>query len=537
MTGNNDTRGEDGRSPDRDKTEKNGDLADIVYRAVLLQAEGKTDEAETALREILDGHPDNADALHLLGILVFRKGSSEAAHDLVSRAIGVNADNPDYHATMGSILKAQSQITEAGDHFARAAVLSPENADYHFHCAEMRRLDSRNAQAEESYRKALSLRPDYPLAGNGLGIVLDEQGKTGEAEACFRETLKTMGEDPDLLYNLGNVLKDQHRPDEALAAYRRAIEIRPDFPEAHVHLAFALLLKGDFAAAWEEYEWRWRVPAFTSKVRNFDQPVWDGAALDGRTILLHAEQGFGDTLQFARYAKVAADRGGRVIFECPPPLARLMKTAAGVDEVIANGQPLPTFDCHAALLSMPGIVGTTIETVPADVPYLSAEPDLASAWTERLKDAPGLKVGIVWSGTAEKRGNPSRACPLSAFEPLFRQPDISLFSLQKDPPDEDLPLPGGLTDLAGDLNDFTDTAAAILALDLIVSIDTAVAHLAGALARPAWVMLSTAGDWRWSMERADSPWYPTIRLFRQTRPHQWDDVLEAVSAEAAALKT
>ncbi|MCH7935510.1 MAG: tetratricopeptide repeat protein [Proteobacteria bacterium] len=520
---------------DKEETGQNGVPADNVYQAALLQAEGKTEEAEAALREILDGHPDQPDALHLLAILEFRKERSRVAADLVSRAIAINADNPDYHATLGSILKAQSQITEAGNHFARAAALSPENADYHFHCAEMRRLDSKNAQAEESYRKALSLRPDFPLAGNGLGIVLDEQGKNEEAEACFREALKTMGENPDLLYNLGNVLKDQHRPDEALTAYRRALEIRPDFPEAHVQIAFALLLKGDFTAAWEEYEWRWRMPTFTSNVRNFDQPVWDGAALDGRTILLHAEQGFGDTLQFARYAKAAADRGGRVIFECPPPLARLMKTAAGVDEVIASGQPLPPFDCHAALLSLPGIVGTTLETVPADVPYLSAEPDLVSAWAERLKDAPGLKIGIAWCGTAEKRGNPSRACPLSAFEPLSRQPDISLFSLQKDPPEEDLPLPDGLTDLSGDLNDFADTAAVIQALDLIVSIDTAVAHLAGALACPAWVMLSTAGDWRWLMERGDSPWYPTLRLFRQTRARQWDDILEAVSAEAAAL--
>ncbi len=522
---------------DNNDTGKNGDLADIVYQAAILHGEGKTEEAEAAFREILDGHPDQPDALHLLGNLEFRKGHSGMAADLVSRAIGINADNPDYHATLGAILKDLGRITEAGDHFARAAALSPENADLHFHCAEMRRLDSKNAQAEESYRKALSLRPDFPRAGNGLGIVLDEQGKTEEAEACFRETLKTMGEDPDLLYNLGNVLKDQHRPDEAMAAYRRALEIRPDFPEAHVHLAFALLLKGDFADAWEEYEWRWRVPNFTSKVRNFDQPVWDGGDLDGRTILLHAEQGFGDTLQFVRYAKAAADRGGRVIFECPPPLARLMETAAGVDEVIASGQPLPTFDCHAALLSVPGIVGTTMETVPADIPYLSAEPDLASSWAERLGSAPGLKVGIAWSGTAEKRGNPSRACPLSAFEPLLRQPGLSLFSLQKDPPDEDLPLPDGLTDLSGDLNDFADTAAVIQALDLIVSIDTAVAHLAGALGRETWLLLSTAGDWRWSMERTDSPWYPTIRLFRQTRAHQWDDVLEAVSAEAAALKT
>jgi hypothetical protein len=303
-----------------------------------------------------------------------------------------------------------------------------------------------------------------------------------------------------------------------------------------VHLAFALFLKGDFRPAWREYEWRWRVPAFAGAARAFAAPAWDGGPLKGRTLLLYAEQGFGDTLQFARYAGVAAAKGGRVILECQPALARLMRTASGVHKVVAHGAKLPAFDCHAPLLGVPGLLGTTVKTVPADVPYLEAEPALARKWRKRLAAEAGLKIGIAWRGTAERRGNPARACPLAAFRPFIADRRFRLYSLQKEIAAEDRPLPKGIADLAADLDDFADTAAVIDALDLVVTIDTAVAHLAGALGKPTFLLLSTAGDWRWLTKRKDSPWYPSMRIFRQARPGQWAAVLEAAAKAARRLK-
>jgi tetratricopeptide (TPR) repeat protein len=516
--------------------EPGGSLKDLVYKAVILQAEGKAAEAEAVFRYVLKVAPDNPDALHFVGLAEYQKGRTDAALRLMMRAVQVGGDNPDFSANLGKLLLALGRPAEAGTVFRRALELAPKSADLHLRMAETHRLLGNLDEAEAGYRRALALDPKLAGAGNGLGLVLEAQGRTKEAEAVYRRTLKACGELPDVLYNLGNVLRDQHKADPAIAAYRRAIDCRPDFAEAHVHLAFALLLKGDFRPAWREYEWRWRVPAFAGSRRAFAEPAWDGGPLKGRTLLLYAEQGFGDTLQFARYAGVAAAKGGRVILECQPALARLMRTATGVRKAVAQGAKLPKFDCHAPLLGVPGLVGTTLKTVPADVPYLAAEPTLARKWRKKLGGGDGLKIGIAWRGTAERRGNPARACPLTAFRPFLADGRFRLFGLQKDIAAEDKPLPKGIVDLADDLDDFADTAAAVAALDLVVTIDTAVAHLAGALGKPTFLLLSTAGDWRWLTKRKDSPWYPSMRIFRQARAGEWAAVLEAAAKAARRLK-
>lgn len=517
-------------------TEKPKNDKDAVYQAVALQAEGRNDEAEAIFRRVLDRNPDHPDALHFLGLLEYQKGRADAAAALVARATVRDPKNPMFAANLGRILAAAGQWREAADALGRAVALDDGAADLHFQRGEcLHRLD-RPGEAEPCYRQAIALKPDYQGAGNSLGVVLEDQGRTEEAEAVYRQTIEAAGEAPELLYNLGNVLRDQHRADDAIDAYRRAIAHKPDFAEAHVHLAFAMMLKGDYAPAWPEYEWRWRVPAFAGSKREFAAPAWDGRPLEGRTLLLWAEQGFGDTLQFARYAGVAAELGGKVILECQPALARLMASADGVTKAVAYGDKLPKFNLHAPLLSVPGLLGTTAKTVPANVPYLAAPPKELARWRKRLA-GPGLKVGIAWRGTAERRGNPARACPLEAFRPLFDDPAIRVFSLQKDIPAEDTPLPESVTDLSGDIGDFADTAAIIGALDLVVSIDTAVAHLAGALAAPTLLALSTAGDWRWLMKRSDSPWYPSVRIFRQARPGDWAGVLKKIAGEAATAAT
>ncbi|MGH6660021.1 MAG: tetratricopeptide repeat protein, partial [Rhodospirillales bacterium] len=500
--------------------DKNG-LKDAIYQAVIMQAEGKAAESEAALRRVLAEAPNEPDALHFLGLAEYRKGRNNEAVRLIRRAVAVDRDNPLYLESLGKILMAQGRLPEAEAAFRGALRLSPKRADLHFQLAETLRPRGKNVEAEAAYRRALALDPKLVGAGNGLGIVLEEQGRIDEAEAVYRRTLKIAGEVPDVLFNLGNVLRDQHRTADAAEACRRAIAVKPDFAEAHVHLAYALLMQGNYKPAWAEYEWRWRVPAFAGTRRDYPVPTWDGRPLQGRTLLLWTEQGFGDTLQFARYAGIAAGMGGRVILDCQPALVRLMSSAAGVWKAIARGDEPPKFDVHAPLLSLPGLLGTTLRTVPRNVPYLAAEPEMVESWRKRLAGTPGLKVGIAWRGTAERRGNPARACPLAAFAPLLEDRRLRLFSLQKELAAEDRPLPKGLTNLSHELKDFADTAAIVAALDAVVTIDTAVAHLAGGLGRPTLVMVSTACDWRWRTEGNTTPWYPNARIIRQARPGDW----------------
>jgi tetratricopeptide (TPR) repeat protein len=511
------------------------DVSRLVRQAAASLAQGRHAEAEAEARAALEIDPDQPDGTHLLGLACLGVGRGEEAAAALSRAVALNPENASYQHSLALAEEAGRRWPEAEAAARRAHALRPESVEHLTTLGRVLLRHGKSADAVPFLETAVDRDPASFAATNVLGMALEELGRTVEAEARYRRALE-IGEAPEVYFNLGNVLRDQHRADEAIAAYDRAIEIRPDFAEAHVHAAFALLLKGDYPLAWREYEWRWRVPAFAGSRRNFGKPVWDGAPLAGRVLLLHAEQGFGDTLQFVRYAGVAAGTGGRVVLECQPALAGLMASAAGVDRVVAGGDPLPEFDCHAPLLSMPRLSGTTLETVPGNVPYLAADPTRVGRWRQRFAGHPGLNIGIAWQGTAERRGNPARACPLSAFKPLLENPEFRLYSLQKEIRAEDRPLAAGLTDLSGEFGDFTDTAAAIAALDLVVSIDTAVAHLAGALGRPTWLLLSTAGDWRWLMGRADSPWYPSIRIFRQDRPREWADVLDRVAAAAGEFR-
>ena len=288
---------------------------------------------------------------------------------------------------------------------------------------------------------------------------------------------------------------------------------------------------GRFEQGWPGYEWRWKCKEFGS-LPPFHPPLWDGSPLDGRTILVHAEQGLGDTLQFIRYAPLVHQRGGRVILVCQPPLIGLLTRSPGVERLVAQGEALPDYDVHVPLMSLPGLLGTTLESVPADVPYLDAEPQLVEAWRHRLGSYPGFKVGIVWQGNPKFRLDRRRSIPLAQFAPLARVPGVHLFSLQKGPGAEQLAAVTDrfpVTDLGRRLDDFMDTAAVLKNLDLVISVDTAIAHLAGALGIPVWVALPFVPDWRWLMDREDSPWYPTMRLFRQARPGQWEDVFQRIA--------
>jgi hypothetical protein len=346
---------------------------------------------------------------------------------------------------------------------------------------------------------------------------------------------------PEAHNNLGAALYALGRPAEAEASYHEALRLRANYPEVHNNLAYALLLAGRFEEGWKEYEWRWKAKPLWIGARDFSAPLWRGEAIGDRTILLHSEQGLGDTLQFCRYAPLVVCGAG-IILEVQAPLVRLLSRLAGVTEIVARGDGLPPFDLHCPLMSLPLAFGTTLETVPAATPYLSADPALAANWQERLVGLDGLRVGLVWAGRrwlnfpAAAAVDRRRSIALKVLAPLGEVSGVSFVSLQKDgPAAEAADPPHGLMlhDFTAYLHDFEDTAALIANLDLVISVDTSIAHLAGALGKPVWLLNRFDTCWRWLLNRDDSPWYPTLRQFRQPRAGDWNS---AVGAARDALQ-
>jgi hypothetical protein len=362
-------------------------------------------------------------------------------------------------------------------------------------------------------------------------VVLTELGQLDEAEAAARRAIHLKVSSPAAHNNLANVLTELRRPDEAAIEYHRALELAPGWPQATFGLALVTLLRGDFERGWPLYESRWE--AWQIPRRQFSQPIWDGGPLDGRRILLHSDQGFGDGIQFIRYAPLIAARGGEVIVECPSPLVELFRTTPGITEVIAAGDPLPPFDCRLSITSQPLVFQTNQHNIPRETPYLFADPNRREIWRARL----GLnrtrpRIGLAWAGGARYRRDRLRSIPFPLLLPLLRIEGVDFYSLQvaTDPPSP-LPDTPSLIDHTKHLENFADTAAFISELDLVISADTAVAHLAGALARPVWTLLSHVPDWRWGLDGEKTPWYPTMRLFRQPTFGDWSSVIERVISE------
>jgi hypothetical protein len=381
---------------------------------------------------------------------------------------------------------------------------------------------------------AIARAPDNPELHYNLGNCRYAAGDLTGAMAAFSAALARQPAHFNARINLGLVQRDLGHTDEALAEFDRAIALRPDQPVAHWNRALSLLLAGDYERGWPAYEWRWHATGM--QPRMVDKPLWNGAPLDGRTILLHAEQGLGDTIQFMRYAPMVAGAGGRVILEVQAPLKRLCERLDGVKTVIARGDELPRFDCHAPLMSLPALFGTTLDAIPNPVPYLSAPESGKRALAAALAGPSGIKsIGLVWGGNSARQGDAARSCRARDLLPLTTLRSVRLFSLQKGSPHaeqvDDLP---GVIELGPVLDDMADTAFVISRLDLVISVDTATAHLAGALGRPVWTMLAFAADWRYLLHRSDNLWYPTMKLFRQAKPGDWDGVVARVREALAS---
>lgn len=504
---------------------------------------GQFDQAIGAFEQALTLNPNLPSARINLGNVYLAKGQLDPAIDCFRSAIALNPNLAEPHNNLGNALRQKGLIDQAIAEYHRAIELKPDLPDAHYNLATVLKDEQRYPEAIESFRTAIALRPNYPEAYNNLGNAYQSLGDLEQAEQLFRTALQQRPSFPNALSNLGNAVRDQGRLDEAITLYHRAITTAPGWALPHYNYALTLLLQGDLQRGWQEHEARRRAPEIGIFLQDFPKPSWTGADLNGRTILIHSEQGYGDVIQFARYVPMVAQRGGRVIFQCQSQLIRLFKSLPGVDQLVARDDTLPEFDVHCPLLSLPLLFKTnSVDQIPAAVPYLGAEPEAREEWRERLGDYEGkVKVGLVWSGRIHP---PGRSVSLTAFSSLANLNDIALISLQygSAAAEADHPPHGmKIASFTEDLRDFADTAALLDNLDLLITIDTAAAHLAGAMAKPAWVLLPWLPDWRWLMQRSDSPWYPTMRLYRQPVRGDFktpvDRILKDLPAFIAQIKT
>jgi tetratricopeptide (TPR) repeat protein len=510
--------------------------------ANLYEAQGQPGEAIRCCRQAMDCCPHDSQGPVFLGNALLRQGNHAEAEAAYRLALQLNPDHALALVNLGFILGEQGRPAIALAAYRRALELQPELPEAHHNLANLLEAEGLHQEALGHFEEAIRQRPDYARAHVNCGGVLASLGRAAEAEASIRRALELQPDSPESHRSLGGALALQGKLDEAVAAYRHALRLNPDQAEAHWNLGLTLLTQGRYREGWPEFEWIWKVRN-SWDLPHYDRPAWDGAPLQGRTILLHVEQGLGDTLFFIRYARLVQQRGGRTVVQCQPRLVRLLSRCAGIDLLLPQKAPLPPYDVHASLQSLPGLFGTDRDSIPAEVPYLGADPDLVVSWRRRLAKVRGLRVGICWQGDLRHLWDRHRSIALSQFEPLARVEGVQLISLQKGPGCEQLAALGGrfpVLSLGPDLDEaaggFMDTAAVLQSLDLVITADSALAHLAGALARPVWVALAFAADWRWLHSRSDSPWYPTARLFRQPALGAWEEVFHHMAGELRALR-
>lgn len=480
--------------------------------------------------------PEYADAHMARANLLTQNGYHEAAMASYDQALQINPEHVDVWINRGNALRTQKRLDEALASYDQGLRLRPDSSHGHYNRANVLQDLERHEEAIAHYDLALVADPGFAEAANNRGVSLLALGRAAEALPSIDQALALKPVYPFASYNRGNALRDLGFYPEALASYAHAQQLSPEYGRAYWNEALCRLMIGDFEEGWRKHEWRWKTDTFTSPYRNFPQPLWLGdAPLQGKTILLHAEQGYGDTLQFCRYIPLVAALGATVVLEVQAPLVTLLSGLPGIAQLVAAGAPLPPVDYQTPLLSLPLAFQTTLASIPP-APYLSAEPLQAEAWRDRLGTRNRPRVGLAWSGSAAHVNDFRRSIPLAQIVPLLDNQRIQFISLQKEVRERDQPVLDQhpeMFDPRDQLGDFADAAALLSGLDLVIAVDTAVAHLAGALGKPVWLLLPVAPDWRWLLERRDSPWYGSARLFRQSAAGDWDTVVAEVAQALA----
>jgi len=511
-------------------------------------------------------------------MIALQEQRTEDAEKLIAQAVAMAPGNAKAESDLGAVRAMLGRYGEAIQSFRRTLALDPTLGSTHYNLGNSLAALGRDDEAIESYRRALELLPNSAGAHNNLGNIWQKKGLLPEAAACFRRAVELQ---PGLMQahsNLGDVLTKLGHLQEAIASCERAVALQPDFPGARQNLAVAWMRQGDYARAaacfrraiedqadfspsrlglaillllegryregWREYEWRLMSPTNAVRLRALPEPRWQGTPMPGGTLFIHAEQGFGDTLQFMRYVPLACQRAGaaRVIVECQRELAGLLSATGGWGgDVIArpgpDGPALPRYDVQVPMLSLP-LTLEQFEPMPMPAPYVRAQEHLRAVWRGRLAAAPGLRAGLVWAGNPAHPEDRLRTIPPAQLLPLLQVPGVVFYSLQMEPRDG-VSSPAlheaGIRDLTAHIGDFADTAALVAELDLVITVDTATAHLAGALGSPVWTLLPFVPDWRWGLEKEDTPWYPTMRLFRQRAIGDWNPVIAAVREQLLRL--
>lgn len=546
----------------------NHETEDRFKRALEHYQAGQIREAEKICKDIYCTDPEYSPALHLLGMVAYQRGRYDVAVNLMGAAIQIQSDVAFYHRDMGNVFLSQNKIDESILCYRNVLRLNPNFVEtYYLLSVALVKKDLLD-EAMQSLVIALKLRPDYTDALYQAGFILGKQNKPDEAIACFEKLLeiepartealfalgaalgsidredeaidcygKVLQIEPDHVYtlnNLGLLFKEQGEIEQAMNVYQKAIEISPDLAGPHWNLSHVLLLTGNLQAGWKEFEWRLRKDDWQkANFRSCKAPLWKGESFAGKTLFIHDEQGLGDTIQFIRYLPMVKALGGDIIFETQGPLIGLLKDFPGIDRLIPRSADgvLPTdMDFYVPLLSLPAIFNTTLDTIPDTVPYLHADADKTRRWRERLP-GDGFKVGIVWAGGPKNPNERNRSCRLRQFESIANISGVRLIGMQKGKAAEqvkDLPTGMEVINYGPELEDFTDTMALIENLDLIIAVDTSVAHLAGAMGKPIWLVLTFAHHWPWLLNRTDSPWYPSMRIYRQKDKGCWSPVFEEI---------
>lgn len=544
------------------------ELDQLLRTAIAHHQSGRLALAEALYGQVLGQSPDHDAALHGLGVLRLQGNRPDLAIDYFRRASLLQSTNATYHGNLGIALLTMGKADEAVNALRRCLELKPNFAEAHNTLGNALMAQGHIAEAIDCYERALALKPNYAEAHNNLGNARKDQGKLDDAVVCYCRALEQKPLYAEAYNNLGNARQSQGKIDDALSSYRRALELRPDYAETHNGMGQALmslrlleeaeahfneairlrphyadahfsrstlwLLRGEFTRGWEEYEWRWEAQKRFFPRPTFAQPQWDGGTVQGRSILLYSEQGFGDTLQFIRYIPMVSQAGGDVVVGCQPELKRLLKSTFETIHVVDYTESLPPFDVQCPLLSLPRLCRTTLDNIPPQAPKIAADRALIAHWRTKLaEEGNALKVGLAWAGSKGQANDHNRSLPLSMLKPLIDTPNVRYYSLQKAGPGPQSIEPAEqlkLIDKTAELTDFADTAALIANLDLVISVDTSVSHLAGAMDKPVWTLLSYAACWRYLLDREDSPWYPSMRLFRQPSLGDWTSVVKRAQA-------
>ena len=545
-------------------------LKTMFDQALALHQSGKLSEAGKLYGQILKHQPNHFGALHYLGVLALQSGKAEQGAELIQKSIVINPQNPQAHSHLGNCLSGLNRNTEALTSFENAIAHQPSKPEHHYNRAFILGLLERPEEAVAGYDNAIKLKPDYAGAYNNRGNELRNLNHIDEAIASFDKAIGLSPGNADAYNNRGNALRSLERWDDALINYDKALELNPTDSGSHnnrgnvlcdllrfkdaigsynialahaenkAHVNWNLsqchLVLGNFDLGWPLYESRHQRPN-AAPARIYKQPLWLGKEdISGKTLFVYWEQGFGDTFQFCRYIELLKERHINVVFQVEKPVLTLLKNLSSLAEIIGPNDPLPDFDFHCPLLSLPLAFKTDAKSVPANTPYLKADPEMIDQWATRLGMQEKKRIGLVWRGSPTHENDQNRSIDLFDLWPMLNEQAefISLHVELKDAERDLIDQNNSMTHYGSEINDFNDTAALIDLMDLVITVDTSVAHLAGAMGKPVWVLLPYKPDWRWQLKRTDSPWYPSAKLFRQPELSDWRSVVEHMQQELSA---